>query len=102
MKFKLLLKKILNNILGNPSDSAAWFFRLLILILLIKLAFFNERRVITNFPEDFPYKDSIRIEKYKVQVLENYLIKTKEQNEKDSINLTIATLDSLISYIANK
>lgn len=101
-KIKIIIKKLAEVVAGYPNSTAAWAFRTIMLLLLIKIAFFNDAKVITKFKYDSEYQDSLEIERYKIKVLEEYLIKNKIQDEKDSINLTRASIDSLISYIANR
>ena len=95
------IKAFIKLILSYPNSTAQWVVRAVILILLVKVSFFNTPRTVTHFRGE-GYRDSLEMERHKVLVLEELLIKNRIQDEKDSINLTTATLDSLIGYIANR
>jgi hypothetical protein len=77
-----------------------WAVRILILIGVVYLALLKDTSRETVFVQPTAARDSLKIEQYKVQVLENILIQNKAQNEKDSTDLTLARVDSLISYVA--
>jgi hypothetical protein len=77
-----------------------WAVRILILIGVVYLALLKDTSQKTVFVQPTAARDSLKIEQYKVQVLEKILIQNKAQNEKDSTALTLAHVDSLISYVA--
>lgn len=46
------------------------------------------------------YRDTLAVDRYKLELLTQYLIQDAQQDHKDSLALRSANLDSLLSYIA--
>lgn len=88
-------KKIINGL--DISKLIIIVIQLVILFYLIKP---NDNNQI-NIPIESQYRDSLMIERYKVKVLEHYLIDNKIKNYEDSIALTNRDIKFFIRYIAN-
>jgi hypothetical protein len=90
-------------ILRDPREVdfyARWFVRFVLLVLVVKVAFFNQVKTVTEFRTNSPARDSLIIEQAKVRILEETLIKQRTDATNDSLALRVAKLDSLLGYIA--
>jgi hypothetical protein len=79
----------------------AWFVRVAMLLLMLRLTFFNNTRVERVYVNDAPYRDSIVVLKQQLLELKKHDSLISYQYEKINSAIDSMHIDELKSYITN-